>query len=49
MMDGIVRQIQGLAERADEASRREILKTLRNLQNSLEEPTDIFLNIYNSV
>lgn len=48
-MDSIVSQVQTLADRADEAGRNDILRTLRDLQHQLETPKDLFLKLYNSV
>ncbi len=48
-MDSIVHQVQALADKADAEGRSQILITLRDLQYNLEEPTDTFLRLYNSV
>lgn len=39
-MDAITAQIQNLAANADEAARKKLLDTLRNLQYSIETPHD---------
>lgn len=39
-MDAIVAQIQNLAKAADEAGRKKVIDTLRDLQYAIETPYD---------
>ncbi|KAL5347912.1 hypothetical protein ACLOAV_007323 [Pseudogymnoascus australis] len=47
-MDSIISQVQALADNADEAGRNDILRALRDLQQQVETPKDLFLKLYNS-
>ncbi len=44
-MDSLVVQVKALAEGADEASRKKILDTLRDLTYSIESPEDTIQRI----
>ena len=48
-MESIKGQVQALAKDADYATRNQILSSLRDLQDSLESPMDLFMRLYNSV
>ena len=44
-MDQVVAQVRSLAENGDEAARKTIIDTLRNLSYSLESPQDTMQRI----
>lgn len=48
-MDAIVTQIRVLAQSADEATRLDIQKALRQVQLDLQDPKEVLMHLANSV
>lgn len=48
-MDAIITQIRDLAKSADEATRLDIQRDLRQVQRDLQDPKEVLMDLANSV